>query len=241
MYTMKLMIIRHGDPDYAHDSLTSIGFQQAELLGKYLQGMKLDEIYLSPYGRAQDTAKPYLRLTNRKPDGVYDWLKELPHTWDLKPEEWIYDPLSLDMHRFLEIPTIQNRFSGEGKQLAETLKTVESDFYAFMEQHGYIAKERYFEVTKPGNEETVVFFSHLGCGSFLLSRLVFTSPLFFWQNGFMGSSSIAIAQTEEREPGRAIWRIRSFGALPHLSGHPELSTEAGAFRETALTPGRWEK
>ena len=45
---MKITIIRHGDPDYEHDSLTEKGFKQAELLKEVLLRRHFDEIYLSP-------------------------------------------------------------------------------------------------------------------------------------------------------------------------------------------------
>ena len=31
---MQFLIIRHGDPDYVHDSLTEKGFREAELLAR---------------------------------------------------------------------------------------------------------------------------------------------------------------------------------------------------------------
>ena len=36
---MKLMIIRHGDPDYVHDSLTEKGWREAELLSEWIGGL----------------------------------------------------------------------------------------------------------------------------------------------------------------------------------------------------------
>lgn len=52
---MKLLIIRHGDPDYVHDTLTEKGKREAELLSRMLVKEKIDFIYCSPLGRAKET------------------------------------------------------------------------------------------------------------------------------------------------------------------------------------------
>ena len=60
---MKLLIIRHGDPNYEIDSLTEKGWMEAELLSRKLEKMKIDYCYVSPLGRAKDTAKATLQKT----------------------------------------------------------------------------------------------------------------------------------------------------------------------------------
>ena len=58
---MRLLFIRHGEPDYEKDSLTPKGFREAEYLAEYLAGEKIDYCYVSPLGRAKDTALPTLQ------------------------------------------------------------------------------------------------------------------------------------------------------------------------------------
>ena len=53
---MKLLIIRHGDPDYSIDSLTEKGWKEAEYLSEKLVKLDIKDIYVSPKGRAKDTA-----------------------------------------------------------------------------------------------------------------------------------------------------------------------------------------
>ncbi len=53
---MKLLIIRHGDPDYSIDSLTEKGWKEADLLSKRLAKEKIDAFFCSPLGRAKYTA-----------------------------------------------------------------------------------------------------------------------------------------------------------------------------------------
>ena len=53
---MKLIFIRHGDPDYERDSLTEKGWKEAALLAKRIAPMQVRDSFCSPLGRAKDTA-----------------------------------------------------------------------------------------------------------------------------------------------------------------------------------------
>ena len=72
---MRLLFIRHGEPDYQKDSLTERGWKEAKLLAKRIAPMDIKEYYCSPLGRAKDTAKPTLALAGREAV-EYPWLRE---------------------------------------------------------------------------------------------------------------------------------------------------------------------
>ncbi len=93
---MKLIFIRHAEPDYTKDSLTEKGFREAEIVAQRTKNWKVSQFYCSPLGRAQATAAPTLKahgvsLTSVYPDAapdviqtpdsskaiVYPWLREL--------------------------------------------------------------------------------------------------------------------------------------------------------------------
>ena len=64
---MKLIIVRHGDPDYEHDTLTEIGRAEAQCLAERLkQHPDIAAFYVSPLGRAQDTAAYTLEALHRE-------------------------------------------------------------------------------------------------------------------------------------------------------------------------------
>ena len=44
---MRLLIIRHGDPDYSMDSLVTLGFKQAKALEKYLKDSNRQSLCIS--------------------------------------------------------------------------------------------------------------------------------------------------------------------------------------------------
>ncbi len=73
---MRLIFIRHVDPDYEHDDLTEKGAREAALVAPRLAKIRnIKEIYISPFGRAQSTARPTLALLGR--EGItLPWLRE---------------------------------------------------------------------------------------------------------------------------------------------------------------------
>lgn len=64
---MKLVIVRHGDPDYTIDSLTEKGWKEAGYLAERLEKLDVKEFYVSPLGRAKDTASCTLKRWEEQP------------------------------------------------------------------------------------------------------------------------------------------------------------------------------
>ena len=104
---MKLLIVRHADPDYSIDSLTETGWLEAELLAERLCRLEVKGFYVSPLGRAKDTAS--LTLNKKGRTAVeYTWLREFSariakpwHAengciWDWLPAEWTGDARHFD-------------------------------------------------------------------------------------------------------------------------------------------------
>ena len=54
---MRLIMVRHGEPNYVDDCLTETGKKQAEAAAERLMLEPIDEIYSSPNGRAHNTAE----------------------------------------------------------------------------------------------------------------------------------------------------------------------------------------
>ena len=68
-HIMRLIFVRHAEPDYVHDSLTEKGFKEAEILVNRTKNWRPDEVYCSPMGRAQRTMEPSLH--NWDKEGIY--------------------------------------------------------------------------------------------------------------------------------------------------------------------------
>ena len=52
---MRIYIIRHADPDYDNDTLTSAGHKEAIALAERLETERINRICCSPLGRARRT------------------------------------------------------------------------------------------------------------------------------------------------------------------------------------------
>ena len=78
---MRILFIRHGDPDYLNDTLTEKGCREADLLAKRAVTLQMGECYMSPLGRAQRTAKPCLEAVNCEAETL-SWLQEFPAQLD---------------------------------------------------------------------------------------------------------------------------------------------------------------
>ena len=72
---MRILLIRHAEPDYSIDSITPKGRVEAELLSRRIMRYNIRDFYVSPLGRARDTARYTLDKMNRKAS-VLPWLKE---------------------------------------------------------------------------------------------------------------------------------------------------------------------
>ena len=54
---MRIVFVRHGEPNYEKDCLTPLGHRQAEAAARRLEEEGIEAIYSSPFGRALETAQ----------------------------------------------------------------------------------------------------------------------------------------------------------------------------------------
>ena len=233
---MKLLIIRHGEPDYRHDSLTEKGRREAECLAEYLYGQDLTYIYTSPYGRAKETASYTLEKLGLEAEEL-PWLKEfdkkirrpddriLKHiAWDWLPQDWTKDPRLYDKDRWME----NERMAAAG--IGEEYRQVTEGLDALLARHGYVRDGGIYRAERP-NHDTVALFCHFGVESVMLSHLWGTSPAVVWQNTCARTSSVTTLVTEERRRGIALFRMLAFGETTHLYAGGEEPSFAARFCE----------
>ena len=233
---MNIYIIRHGDPDYEHDTLTPKGWREAELVSRRLCRLPVKACYVSPLGRARDTASCTLKKLNMEGETL-PWLREFnagyatprefhPNGlgWDLLPESWVSDPRYYDPWHWMEAPA----YSGSG--IGEKYKEAIDGLDALLERHGYRRQGNLYEVVRP-NKDNLLFFCHYGVECVLLSRLLDCSPVTFWHHSVALTTSVTVLTTEERRPGKAVWRMSRFGDLSHLDAAGEEPSFSGRFCE----------
>ena len=159
---MRILIIRHCDPNYAIDSLTEKGWREAEMLTERLSKEKIDAYYVSPLGRAKDTASLILKQRNETAEEC-PWLREFaptikrstpdqisPCSWDWLPAEWTAQELFFDRNRWSE----QEAMS-EGK-VGEEYNWVVEGLDAVLAKHGYVRENGYYRVER-SHTDTIAF------------------------------------------------------------------------------------
>lgn len=239
---MKLLIVRHGDPDYEKDSLTETGWKEAELLSECLVNVSAKEYYVSPLGRARDTASCTMKKLNREPI-VLDWLREFPNRirrpdqpdrmnicWDWLPRDWMTDDRFFSAEHWFEHEAME---AGGVKQ---TYDAVIAGFDALLAEHGYVREGRLYRAEK-ANNDTLVFFCHFGLECVLLSHLMNVSPMILWHTMCAAPTSVTTIVTEERREGIASFRTLRFGDVSHLFLKGEEPSFAARFCEKHGNPG----
>lgn len=234
---MKIIIVRHGDPDYEHDSLTPKGWREAEFLSEWVADMNITKAYVSPLGRAKDTAATALKKLDLTAEECV-WLREFEApiyrpdvpdrktiTWDWLPQDWVQEPLLYDHEKWVSHPVMTE------SDVKTQYDWVIHNFDALLAKHGYERDDHFYRVTH-ANRDTIVFFCHFGLECVLLSRLLDLSPMVLWHHTCAAPSSVTTLVTEERRSGIALFRMTGFGEISHLRVHGEEPSFQARFCET---------
>ncbi len=233
---MKLLFIRHADPDYEKDALTQKGIREADLLAERIVRTHIDEYYVSPMGRARLTAKPCLEKV-RKDEVILDWLQEfIPQIarpdskdrthvcWDWLPQDWTV------REHFYRYDEWLNDDILEAGNIREHATHVWDELDKFLAYHGYERDKHYYRAVKPNND-TIAFFCHFGVTALMLGHLIGASPMVLWHGLCAAPTSVTTVYTEERREGIASFRIASFGDTSHLYVANEPPAFSARFRE----------
>ena len=240
---MRILIVRHGEPDYAIDGLTEKGKREAELLADKLEKEKIDYAYSSPMGRARLTAEPTMRRLGMKAE-ICPWLREFSYVrvplpdfpdghilWDMLPSYMNEHPELYLKDGWLDSEHIKNSVA------REEYERVTASFDELLARHGYVRDGANYRAVRP-NHDTLVFFCHFGLEAVLLSHIWNCSPYVIWQHACALPSSVTTVYTEEREAGVAQLRVCGFGDLSHLCSGGEEPSFAARFRECATDDAR---
>ena len=218
---MKILFIRHGEPDYSKDSLTEKGWREAACLAEKMTKLPMDEIYVSPLGRARDTARATEEKVHRKAI-VLEWLEEFtprilkPNEsehksipWDWLPKDWMTHPEFFDAELWKSNPVMKEAGVGE------EYDRVNACLDAFLAEHGYVREGHFYRVTQ-ANKDTIVFFCHYAITAVMMSHLLNIPPMVMLHQFCALPTSISTVVTEERTEGIAQFRTIGYGDISHL-------------------------
>lgn len=214
---MKIYLIRHGDPDYANDTLTGRGHREAEALVAYLRTEGIGRIFSSPMGRARDTAR-YSAESLGLEVSVEPWMAELDiaagsearhAAWDIpghsiRNPEYLRNTATFELVPSLPEPRV--------RKIMEELRGSSDTFLASL---GYVRDGGVYRIAKH-NDHRIAVFAHGGFGLTWLSVLLEIPLPLMWGGFFLHTSSVTQILFDERSSDLATPRCLMIGALPHL-------------------------
>ena len=233
---MRIIFIRHGDPDYTIDNLTEKGKREATLLNKRVAKWdNITQYYVSPLGRAQATCEYALKGTGRTAI-TKEWLEEFTvivpskggrHVpWDFLPDYWTRDPKFVDLNQWYEADIYKDM------PIKEHVDHVTGEFDKILSEYGYFREGNMYVTEKENDDTTLVFFCHLGVSCLLLAHLTNIAPTMLWHSFYVAPTSLTIGAFEEREPHKASFRIQVMGDTNHLHDGNEPVSKSGYFTTT---------
>lgn len=255
---MKIIFVRHGEPDYARDSLTEKGWREARCLAERISKWNVTDFYCSPLGRAKDTAAPSLEKLNRTAVTL-DWMREFSYLiddpvtgrhgvpWDFVPSYWSGNPLMMDKEQWVEADIMK-----QNPEIKTQFQNVCQRFDRLLASYGYIRTENYYSVpdkearflaqtVAPGNvrsvdslpddsdEPVIVIFCHLGITCLVLSHLLNIPFPLITHGFFLPPASLTILSSERRWEKEAYFRVQAMGDVGHLLQKGEPLSPAGSF------------
>lgn len=175
---MRIVFVRHGEPDYARDCLTEEGRKQARAAAARLREENIEAIYASPLGRAAETAAAAAGELGL-PVTTLDFMREVHwgsidgspvfadgHPWELA-DELARQGWDLTSPEWRKLPCFANNLvTGEADRIA--LKTDE-----WLYTLGYERNGAYYRCIRPDNRQfTVALFSHGGSSAAAMGHIL---------------------------------------------------------------------
>ena len=175
---MRIVFVRHGEPDYVHDCLTEQGKLQAQAAAERLREEGIEEIFSSPLGRAAETAAATAELL-KLPVKTLDYMRELHwgsidgmplpsdgHPWDLADllagEGW-----DLTNPGWREHPYFRNNRVTENADLVARMTD------EWLLSLGYERNGAFYRCIRPDDrQKTVALFSHGGSSAAAMGHIL---------------------------------------------------------------------
>lgn len=230
---MRILLLRHGEPDYTVDGLTEKGKREADLLGRRLLNYEIRDVYVSPLGRARETAEAYLKKAGREAE-VLPWLQEFrgrfpdPETgatrlaWDIKPRLWSSDPQLWDPDRWADAKLF------EGGNVREIWDETREGVDRLMARYGFFREGPVWRGADNA-DFTIAVFCHFAISMVTAGYLMQISPQVLLQRTLTHPTSLTELVTEERIKGESAFRMTRLGDLSHLETAGEPRSMYGIF------------
>lgn len=222
---MRVLIIRHADPEYVTDSLTGPGKKEAAALAeRFKTGLEgeITHIYTSPMGRARATAS-YTEKALGKEASVEQWTRELSYWPRLKgmdrPGEGGFAMWDLAASTVRSYPNLDRESQWQMiKDIAAAkgpYEQLQMDSDAFLARHGYVREGHQYRIVK-ANRDIIAVFCHGGFGLTWMAHLLNLPLSSVWTSFYLAPSSVTTILFDERTSDYACPRAIGISDTGHL-------------------------
>ena len=216
---MHLYLIRHADPDYENDSLTTQGNAEAEALAKKLADRGVNHVYSSSSGRAVKTAG-YIAGAVGAMVVEASWLME-PNHLSVKQKNKryvIWDTFGETVRSPVDLPNQQTWQNYPPFDTPETLRMWD-DFKgksdSLMAKHGYAREENLYRIER-SNRDRIAIVCHNGVVLMFLAHLLELPVSLVWAGFYIWPSSVTTVFFEEHSDRSAAPRALAVADTSHL-------------------------
>ncbi|MDL2232719.1 histidine phosphatase family protein [Ruminococcaceae bacterium OttesenSCG-928-L11] len=219
---MRLHIIRHGDPDYANDSLTPLGHREAAALAERMAAFPLEAIYSSPMGRARQTGA-YTADKQGLPVTVLPWAEEVRLPGGVPDTDMIPNPVAiwnLPAHMLRECESHpdgwMNAPSMHPPKTEEKFAEIRSGWEAFLGLYGIAYRDGLAFAERELPRHDIALFCHHGLCLSLLSLLMGIPATVLWRSAWVAPTSVTTLLFEEMDRAQINFRLLCMGDTTHL-------------------------
>ena len=233
---MRLIFVRHGEPDYEHDCLTANGRKQAQATAQRLKGEGITAIYASPMGRAVETASytaaeygldiqklDFMHEINwgdktdsepEQTDGADDGkeAEKLPfggHPWSLG-----YRLLSQNPEYVGSTEWDRHHYFRDNKCL-EYYRMISVEFDKFLSSLGF-EREQGLYMCRETDKDTVALFAHGGSGAIMFSHVLNLPFPFVLSSMPYGVCSVSVIEFALHPGELVVPRLELFNDMGHI-------------------------
>lgn len=219
---MRIILVRHGHPDYANDCLTPLGHRHAAAAARRLKDEGIHKIYSSTCGRAMETAQYTADLLGLAIEGM-DAFREIkwggaegaPMPFNGNPwsvvDYMVAQNQSLLDPNWAEIPPFA------GNIIVDCVRKVAAAADEWLLSLGYQREGLYYRVLKPAYD-TVALFGHGGETAALLCHL-FNLPFPFLCSAMAPDyTGIIVLTLPDAAQGPAPVRFALMNDAKHIQG-----------------------
>lgn len=223
---MKIIFVRHGEPDYIKDCLTENGKKQAKNVAVRLKDQHIKAVFSSPMGRAKESAF-YTASELGQDVQILDFMHEIDWgdrednleehgilPYDGHPWTLAYRMLSESTGYFGSSNWPEHHYFSDNKCIDYYMQ-VSKSIDAFLANYGLVRKDGLYECTEENND-TVVIFAHGGSGAVLFSH-IFCLPFPFVLTSMpFGVCSVSIIDFTAQHGTMVIPRLELFNDMGHI-------------------------